>query len=72
MLILIAFAVVCLALIVYLRQGPSRSFPGSGSFMWRGRTLSEEDAAKMVRDRLRADEGHATLDRKASALRDKV
>jgi hypothetical protein len=70
MLILIALAVVCLALVAYLRQGPNRSFPGSGFLLWRGRSLSEDEAAQMVRDRLRADEG--TLDRKASAFEDKV
>ncbi|MGC2129906.1 MAG: hypothetical protein WA629_07410 [Candidatus Aquilonibacter sp.] len=56
MIVLIAVAVVCFALVVYLRQGPSRPSAGSGSVFFRGRSLSEEEAAKMVRHRLDADE----------------
>lgn len=56
MLVLIAFAIVCLALtLLLLGKGPGRA--GSGFLMWRGRQLSEDEAAQMVRDRLRADEG---------------
>jgi len=55
MIVLIAFAAVCLALFFYLRQGSNRPSAGSGSFLWRGRSLSEEEAAQMVRERLRAD-----------------
>jgi hypothetical protein len=57
MIVLIAIAIVCFALIAYLRQGPNRPSAGSGSVFFRGRSLSEEEAAKMTRDRLRADEG---------------
>lgn len=63
MIVLVALAIICLALVICLRKGPSRPFPGSGFLMWRGRQLTEDDAARMTR---------ATLDRKASALKDKV
>jgi len=56
MIVLVAFAVVCAAVFVLLKKkGPIRQ-SGFGSSFWRGRQLSEVEAAQMVRDRLRADE----------------
>jgi hypothetical protein len=52
MIVLIAFAIVCLVLTLALLGKSPRRIPGSGSLFWRGRTLSEEDAAQMVRNRL--------------------
>jgi hypothetical protein len=55
LLVLIALAIVCLAIaLLLLGKSPRRIFPGSGSLLWRGRQLSEEEAAQMVRDRLDA------------------
>jgi hypothetical protein len=56
MIILIAIAVVCLALIALLRnKGPVRGSRGSGPIMWRGgrRELTEEAARDLVVKRLR-------------------
>jgi hypothetical protein len=54
MIILVALAIVCLVLTMLLLGKSPRRIPGSGSVFWRGRTLSEEEAAQMVRNRLDA------------------
>ena len=51
-IVLIALAIVCLVLTLALLGKSPRRIAGSGSIFWRGRTLSEDDAAQMVRNRL--------------------
>jgi len=66
MIVLVALAVVCLALVFMLMQkGPRRALRGPGPFVsnWGRREMTEEEAARLTR---------AITDSKASSPKDSV
>jgi hypothetical protein len=55
LILLIALAAICIALIAFLRTDPIRRKRESGPISWRGgrRQLTEEEAARITLERLR-------------------